>query len=114
MALMRRKRAQEAVPLLAAAAPSLPADGRYLNIRAPALAAADRPGEAARIWQQSLALPRQTESERKTEIPMRLARARSLKAAGQPSMALAELRRVLMAQPDHVQARQLAAELAYE
>ena len=114
VARLRLQRPEEAVPLLAEAAALQPEAGGYLNTYALALVAAGRPGEAARIWQQALDLPWRTESERKAEIPMRLARARSLKAAGQPRIALAELRRVLMAQPDHVQARQLAAELAYE
>jgi len=114
VALMRLKRPQEAVPLLSEATTLRPDTIHYLNFYASALSAADHPGEAASVWQQALALPRQTESERNREIPMRLARAHSLQAAGEPRIALAELRRVLMAEPDHIQARQLAAELAYE
>jgi tetratricopeptide (TPR) repeat protein len=114
VALLRLKRPEEAVPLLAEATALQPEASRYLNTYASILAAAGHPREAASAWEQALALPRRTESERNAEIPMRLARVRSLSASGQTRIALDELRRILMVRPDHAHARQLAVELAYE
>ena len=85
-----------------------------MNAYALSLATIGRHEEAAQVWRKALVLPRPTENERRFEIPMRLALARSLATSGLNREGLIESKRVLMMEPDNRVARELAQELAYE
>jgi tetratricopeptide (TPR) repeat protein len=114
VALLRQNRPNDAVSLLAEAAAIRRSSVSYMNTHALALAATGRHVEAAETWAQALTLPRRSQSERRLEIPMRLARGHSLATSGKRLEGLREARWVLMVQPDNRAARTLAEELAYE